>query len=249
MFGKSLLSLVIVAGGVAMTVIFPNPITIGVLGGAATLITGNNGILSKTKIIKEKSKERKKNKEEVKNLDIEQNNRKLTKHLQSIISQQEIKNNKIHEKYVPEPSAPNLYPRPKTILKTVQLTYIIKVMNEYNKKEIRDMNVMELIEKISETTKIAALNLWGTDRERTNIAIDECAQKMKNIRLLADKSKLQDALDNIGIALRVMEMLTETNDMKIANQNVKDIVSEMLDSDDESLTSDGDESCPTCDSD
>ena len=38
---------------------------------------------------------------------------------------------------------------------------------------------MELIEKISETIKIAALNLWGTDRERTNVAIDECAQKMK----------------------------------------------------------------------
>ena len=41
------------------------------------------------------------------------------------------------------------------------------------KKDIRDMNVMELIEKISEITKIAALNLWGTNRERTNIAIDE----------------------------------------------------------------------------
>ncbi len=110
------------------------------------------------------------------------------------------------------------------------------------KKEIRDMNVMELIEKISETTKIAALNLWGTDRERTNIAVDECAQKMKNIRLLADKSKLQDALDNIGIAFRVMEMLTEINDTKVANKNVKDIVLEMLDSDDESLTSVNDDS-------
>ena len=54
-------------------------------------------------------------------------------------------------------------------------------MSVYNKKEIRDMDVMELIEKINETTKIAALNLWGTKRERTNVAIDECAQKMKNI--------------------------------------------------------------------
>ncbi len=105
------------------------------------------------------------------------------------------------------------------------------------KKEIRDMNVMELIEKSSETTKIAALNLWGTNTERTNIAIYECAQKMKDIRLLADKSKLQDAIDNIGIAFRVMEMLTEINDTKVTNKNVKDIVSEMLDNDDESLTS------------
>ncbi len=107
--GKTLLSLAIVAGGVAMTIILPSPITIDVLGGAATLIAGNNGILSKTKKIKEKSKERKKNKEEVKNIDIEQNNRKLTKHLQSIISQQEIKNNKIYEDYVPEPSTPTLF--------------------------------------------------------------------------------------------------------------------------------------------
>ncbi len=105
------------------------------------------------------------------------------------------------------------------------------------KKEIQDMNVMELIEKISETTKIAALNLWGTSRERTNIAIDECAQKMIDIRLLADKSRLQDAIVNIGVAFRVMEMLTETNDTKIANKNAKDIASEMLVSDDESLTS------------
>jgi hypothetical protein len=105
------------------------------------------------------------------------------------------------------------------------------------KKEIRDMSVTELIEKISETTKIAALNLWGTNREHTNVAIDECAQKMKDIRSLADKSRLQDAVDNIGVAFRVMEMLTETNDTKIANKNVKDIASEMLVCDDESLTS------------
>ncbi len=58
--GKALLAFVIVAGGVAVSVIFPNPITIGVLGGAATLIAGSNGIIHKTKKIKEKSKERKK---------------------------------------------------------------------------------------------------------------------------------------------------------------------------------------------
>ncbi len=96
------------------------------------------------------------------------------------------------------------------------------------KKEIQDMNVMELIERISETTKIVALNLWGTDRERTNVAIDECAQEMRDIRLLADKYKLQDAIVNIGVAFRVMEMLTETNNTRSA----KDIVSEMLDNDD-----------------
>ncbi len=102
------------------------------------------------------------------------------------------------------------------------------------RKEIRDMNVMELIEKIMEVTKIAALNLWGTNRERTNIAIDECAQSMKDIRLLADKSKLQDAVDNIEVAFRAIEALTETNDVRVTNKSARDIAKEMLDSESDS---------------
>ncbi len=98
-FGKVLLAFVVVAGGVAVSVIFPNPITIGVLGGAATLIAGNNSILSKTKKIKEKSKERKKNKEEVKNIDTEQNNRKWATYMQSLANQPSA-----------PPRPPNLYP-------------------------------------------------------------------------------------------------------------------------------------------
>ena len=86
--GKTLLSLFIVAGGVAVPVIFPNPITIGVLGGAATLIAGNNGVLNKTKKIKEKEKEKKKSKEEVKNLNIAQNNRKWATCMQGLVNQQ-----------------------------------------------------------------------------------------------------------------------------------------------------------------
>ena len=96
-FGKALLAFVIVTGGVAVSILFPNPITIGVLGGAATLIAGSNGVISKTKKIKEKSKERKKNKEEVKNIDTEQNNRKWVTYMQNFVNQ-------------PQPSAPNLYP-------------------------------------------------------------------------------------------------------------------------------------------
>ena len=114
------------------------------------------------------------------------------------------------------------------------------------KKEIRDMNVMELIERISETTKIAALNLWGTNRERTNIAIDECAQEMRDIRSLADKYKLQDAIENISVAFCVMEALTEISKIK----TVKDIVSEMLDNDEStSLTDVSDDDVIFCISD
>ncbi len=93
--GKALLAFDVVARGVAVSILFPNPITIGVLGGAATLVAGSNGVLGKTKKIKEKSKERKKNKEEVKNIDTEQNNRKWATYMQSLVNQ---------------PSAPNLYP-------------------------------------------------------------------------------------------------------------------------------------------
>ncbi len=82
-----------------MTVIFPNPITIGVLGGAATLIAGSNGVINKAKKIKEKSEERKKNKE-VKNLNKERDNRKWATYMKGLIT-----NN-----HVPEPSVPNLYP-------------------------------------------------------------------------------------------------------------------------------------------
>ncbi len=105
------------------------------------------------------------------------------------------------------------------------------------KKEIRDMDVMELIEEITNTTKIAALNLWGTNRERTNIAIDECAQKMKDIRLKANKEKLDDAVGNIIAAFRSLDTIMAINDEGVANISVQDIVKEiMLDKDDESLT-------------
>ncbi len=121
----------------------------------------------------------------------------------------------------------------------------------YVKKDIKDMNVMELIEEIIETTKIAALNLWGTNRERTNIAIDECAQKMKDIRLKADDVKLIDAFNNVMTAIQVFDNLNNITDSKVIWKSVQDIVKEMLDEDDdESLTDvSDDESCPTCDSD
>ena len=102
--------------------------------------------------------------------------------------------------------------------------------------DIRDMDVMDLIEEIINTTKIAALNLWGTNRERTNIAIDECAQKMKDIRLKADDIKLIDAFDNVMVAIRVFNNLNNITNAKVIRKSVQNIVEEMLDKDDESLT-------------
>ena len=102
-FGKALLTTVFIAGGVVVSIMFPNPITIGVLGGAAALLAGNKGVFGKVKRVKEKSKIRKKNKEDMKNMIVEQHNRKMAHDVQSRINFQQ--NNKI-----PEPSAPNLYP-------------------------------------------------------------------------------------------------------------------------------------------
>ncbi len=97
------LTTVFIAGGVAVSIMFPNPITIGVLGGAAALLAGNKGVFGKVKRVKEKSKIRKKNKEDMKNMIVEQHNRKMAHDVQSRINFQQ--NNKI-----PEPSAPGLYP-------------------------------------------------------------------------------------------------------------------------------------------
>ncbi len=104
------------------------------------------------------------------------------------------------------------------------------------KKDIKDMNVMELMEEITETTKIAALNLLGTNRERTNIAIDECAQKMKDIRLKADDVKLIDAFNNVMTAIQVFDNLNNITNAKVIRKSVQNIVEEMLDKDDDSLT-------------
>ncbi len=119
------------------------------------------------------------------------------------------------------------------------------------RKELKDMNVMELIEKISDVIKITALHLRTTNREFTNVYINNSAQDMKDIRLLADKSRLQDALNNVWLALNAIRTLTKINDKKVSDKSGYDIAKMMLDTDDESLTSvsDGYDSCPTCDSD
>ena len=43
------------------------------------------------------------------------------------------------------------------------------------RSRVTNMDAMELIEEVMEVTKIAALNLWSTNRERSNIAIDQSA--------------------------------------------------------------------------
>ncbi len=100
--GKVLITVIIVAGGVAVSVLFPNPITIGVLGGAMALATGNKSFLRKLKKIGEKSKRRKNNKTEMRNMIVEKRDRKVARNVRSRISFLETQDL--------EPTAPKLYP-------------------------------------------------------------------------------------------------------------------------------------------
>ena len=114
----------------------------------------------------------------------------------------------------------------KCVDKSVYPTKTVLQTASYEGEDMGKAFVDSLTEDLRPIYEI--LNLW----ERAN----KCAQEMQNIRLLADKDRLQDAVNNIGVAFRVMEMLTETSDKKIVNKNVKDIATEILDNDDESLT-------------
>ena len=67
------------------------------------------------------------------------------------------------------------------------------------RSRVKNMDVMEPIEEVMEVVKIAALNLWATDRKRSNIAIDECMQKMKDIRSLANQDKLRQHRNSFSL--------------------------------------------------
>jgi hypothetical protein len=99
-FGKTLLSVVLVAGGVAVAIVFPSPITVAVLGGAAALAGGQNGMISDIKNVKHEKARRRNGKVELKSLEGELVSRKTAREVMNTISQQQ------HQ----APTAPPLYP-------------------------------------------------------------------------------------------------------------------------------------------
>ena len=99
-FGKTLLSVVLVAGGVAVAIVFPSPITVAVLGGAAALIGGQNGTISDMKNVGRESAKRRNGKVDLKSLEGELVSRKTAREVMSTISRQQ------HQ----PPTAPQLYP-------------------------------------------------------------------------------------------------------------------------------------------
>ena len=99
-FGKALLSVVLVAGGVAVAIVFPSPIAVAVLGGAAALIGGQTGVIRNIKNVRHETARRREGKEELKSLEGELVNKKTAREVMSTISQQQ------HQ----PPTAPPLYP-------------------------------------------------------------------------------------------------------------------------------------------
>ncbi len=101
--GRTLIVVIVVAGGVVVSVLFPNPITIGALGGVMAIATGNKGFLRRFKKVREKSKKKKKDKVKMKNMIVEKGNRKTARDIRSRISFMETQ-------VLEPPSAPKLYP-------------------------------------------------------------------------------------------------------------------------------------------
>jgi hypothetical protein len=99
-FGKTLLSVILVADGVAVAIVFPSPITVAVLGGAAALVGGQNGMISDIKNVRHESARRRNGKVELKSLEGELVSRKTAREVMNTISQQQ------HQL----PTAPPLYP-------------------------------------------------------------------------------------------------------------------------------------------
>ena len=99
-FGKTLLSVILVAGGVAVAIVFPSPITVAVLGGAAALVGGQNGMISDIKNVRHESAKRRNGMVELESLEGELVSRKTAREVMNTISQQQ------HQ----SPTAPPLYP-------------------------------------------------------------------------------------------------------------------------------------------
>ena len=79
---------------------FPSPITVAVLGGAAALVGGQNGMISDIKNVRHESAKRRNGKVELKSLEGELVSRKTAREVMNTISQQQ------HQ----SPTAPPLYP-------------------------------------------------------------------------------------------------------------------------------------------
>ena len=115
--------------------------------------------------------------------------------------------------------------------------------------EVSEMNVKELTNEIIDVIETVTINLWKTNRERSNTIIDMCVNKMINIKLKANKKVLSDVVENLSVAYGAFESITDI--FFASNIKAENILKGMLDN--ASFLTDvsdlSDNSCPTCDSD
>ena len=95
-------------------------------------------------------------------------------------------------------------------------------------KEIQDMKADELIGKLSNVIRRTSLQLYDTSRDFSNVYIRNGAQDIKDIRLLANKRELRDAIDYMGEVFCVMRTLTRLSDEDVTDKTAYHIAGMML---------------------
>ena len=69
--GKSLLKLILIAGGVTVAIVFPSTIVIAVLDGVVAVLDGGKGTIKTLKKVRDGKKKRKSGKDELKGVELE----------------------------------------------------------------------------------------------------------------------------------------------------------------------------------
>ncbi len=94
-------------------------------------------------------------------------------------------------------------------------------------KEIQDMKADDLIEKLSYVIKRTSLQLYDTRGDSPNVYVRRGAQDMKDIRLLANKKELRDAIDYMGEVFCAMRTLTRLSDEDVADKTASRVAGMM----------------------
>ncbi len=89
-------------------------------------------------------------------------------------------------------------------------------------KEIKDMKAYDLIEKLSNVIRRTSLQLYYHNKYAEN-----GAQELKDIRLLANKKELRDAIYHMGEVFHVIKALSVLNDEDVTDKTSRHIVGMM----------------------
>ena len=77
--GKTLLKLILIAGGVTVAIVFPSTIVLAVLGGVVAVLDGGKGTIKTLKKVRDGKKKRKSGKDELKGVELELTKKKTVR--------------------------------------------------------------------------------------------------------------------------------------------------------------------------